>query len=114
ALAGLVIAVASGIPQLALLVWMLGSGVLAVIFYRRRQFIHLTAGMGARLGAVAGLVGFAIFGILFLVQALALRGTGQLQAALQEALKQSAARSSDPNAQQLIQRFLTPEGIATL
>ena len=115
ALGALVVAVATGLPQLGFLAWMLGGGMLGVVIYRRRQHLaHLTAGMGARLGAMAGLMGFVIFGLLSLVQMLALRGTGQLQAALEQALKASAARSGNPEAQQMVQQFLTPEGMRTL
>jgi ABC-type Na+ efflux pump permease subunit len=74
----------------------------------------MTAGLGARLGARAGLMGFVIFGLLSLAQMLALRGTGQLRAALEQAMKTSAARSGNPEAQQMLQHFLTPEGIRTL
>jgi hypothetical protein len=115
ALLALIVAVATGLPQLAFLVWMLGGGMLAVAIYRRRQRLaSMTAGLGARLGARAGLMGFVIFGLLSLAQMLALRGTGQLRAALEQAMKTSAARSGNPEAQQMLQHFLTPEGIRTL
>jgi hypothetical protein len=115
ALAALLIMLATGLPQLGFLAWMLGGGMLAVVLYRRRQHLgSMTAGLGARLGAMAGLMGFVIFGLLSLVQLLAMRGSGQLQAALQQALKTSAARSGTPEAQQMIQQFLTPEGMRTL
>lgn len=115
ALAALLVAVGTGLPQAGFLVWMLGGGILAVVIYRRRQRLEqITAGMGARLGAMAGVMSFVIFGLLSLVQMLALRGTGKLQAALQQALKTSAARSGDPNAQQLIQQFMTPQGMRLL
>lgn len=115
AVTALVVAVATGLPQLGFFAWMVGGGILTVFIYRRRQRLgHITAKIGARLGAMAGLMGFVIFALLSLVQMLALRGTGQLQAALQEALKTSAAHSGNPEAQQLMQQFLTPEGMRTL
>jgi hypothetical protein len=70
--------------------------------------------MGARLGAMAGLMGFVIFGLLSLVQMLAMRGSGQLRAAMEQALKASAERSGNPEAQQMVQQFLTPEGMRLL
>lgn len=89
--------------------------MLAVMIYRRRQHLGpMTAALGARLGAMAGLMGFVIFGLLSLVQMLAMRGTGQLQTALEQALKASAARSGNPEAQQMVQQFLTPQGMRTL
>lgn len=115
ALVALIVAVATGLPQLGFFVWMLGGGMLAVVIYRRRQpFPGLTMGTGARLGARAGLMGFVIFGLLSLVQVVSLRGSGQLRAALEQALKTSAARSGNPEAQQMVQQFLTPEGMRLL
>ena len=115
ALTALIVAVATGLPQLGFFAWMVGGGMLTVVIYRRRQHLgHITARIGARLGAMAGLMGFVIFALLSLVQMLALRGTGQLQSAFQQALKTSAAHSGNPEAQQLMQQFLTPEGMRTL
>lgn len=115
ALVCLIVAVLTGLPQVGFLVWMLGGGMLAVLIYRRRQHLGpMTGSLGARLGAMAGLMGFVIFGLLSLVQMLAMRGTGQLQATLEQALKASAARSGNPEAQQMVQQFLTPEGMRTL
>jgi len=111
----MIIAVVTGLPQLGFMLWMLGGGMLAVLIYRRRQHLGpMTAALGARLGAMAGLMGFVIFGLLSLVQMLAMRGTGQLQATLEQALKASAARSGNPEAQQMVQQFLTPQGMRTL
>ena len=114
ALAALILMLATGVPQLALLAWMLGGGMLAVVIYRRQHLSSITAGLGARLGAMAGLMGFVIFGLLSLVQMLAMRGSGQLRAAMEQALKASAARSGNPEAQQMLQQFLTPEGMRLL
>jgi hypothetical protein len=115
ALAALVVMLATGLPQLGFIVWMLGGGMLAVLIYRRRQHLGaMTTGAGARLGARAGVMGFVIFGLLSLVQMLAMRGSGQLRAALEQALKTSAERSGNPEAQQMVQQFLTPEGMRTL
>lgn len=115
ALVALLVAVLTGVPQLAFFLWMLGGGMLAVVIYRRRQHLgFMSAGMGARLGAMAGLMGFVIFGLLSLVQMLAMRGTGQLRTALGEALKNSAAHSGNPEAQQMVQQFLTPDGMRLL
>jgi len=115
ALAALILMLVTGVPQLAFLAWMLGGGMLAVVIYRRRQHLGaLTAAMGARLGAMAGLMGFVIFGLLSLVQLLGMRGSGQLRATLEQALKTSAARSGNPETQQMVQQFLTPEGMRML
>ncbi|HLK33093.1 MAG TPA: hypothetical protein VKT29_08380, partial [Terriglobales bacterium] len=56
ALTALLVAVITGLPQLGFLIWMVGGGSLAVVIYRRRQHLErVTARMGARLGAMAGL-----------------------------------------------------------
>lgn len=115
ALVGLLVAVLTGLPLLAFFLWVLGGGMLAVVIYRRRQHLgFLSAGMGARLGAMAGLMGFVIFGLISLVQMLVLRGSGQLRGTLEQALKASAAHSGNPEAQQMVQQFLTPEGMRLL
>lgn len=115
ALVALLVAVVTGLPLLAFFLWVLGGGMLAVVIYRWRQHLgFMSAGMGARLGAMAGLMGFVIFGLISLVQMLAMRGTGQLRPALEQALKTSAAHSGNPEAQQMVQQFLTPEGMRLL
>ena len=92
---------------------MLAAGALSVVLYRRRNPVaNLTAGMGARLGAVSGVLGFGIFAILTSVEVVVFRSGGQLRAALLEAVQQSAARSSDPQAQQLLEYLKTPQGLA--
>ena len=112
ALAGLV-AILMIIPLGAFGLGMLAVGALSVLLYRRRNpAANLTPGMGARLGAVSGALGFGIFAILTSVEMLAFRSGGQLRAALLEAVQQSAARSSDPQAQQLLEYLKTPQGLA--
>ena len=112
ALAGLV-AILMIIPLGAFGLGMLAVGALSVLLYRRRNpAANLTPGMGARLGAVSGALGFGIFAILTSVEMLVFRSGGQLRAALLEAVQQSAARSSDPQAQQLLEYLKTPQGLA--
>jgi len=112
ALAGLV-AILMIIPLGAFGLGMLAVGALSVLLYRRRNpAANLTPGMGGRLGAVSGALGFGIFAILTSVEMLVFRSGGQLRAALLEAVQQSAARSSDPQAQQLLEYLKTPQGLA--
>jgi hypothetical protein len=92
---------------------MLAAGALSVVLYRRRNpAANLTPGVGARLGAVSGALGFGIFAILTSIEMVVFRSGGQLRAALIEAVQQSAARSSDPQAQQLLEYLKTPQGLA--
>ena len=101
------------IPLGAFGLGMLAVGALSVLLYRRRNpAANLTPGMGGRLGAVSGALGFGIFAILTSVEMLVFRSGGQLRAALLEAVQQSAARSSDPQAQQLLEYLKTPQGLA--
>jgi RNA polymerase subunit RPABC4/transcription elongation factor Spt4 len=79
---------------------LLTAGFLTVVFYRhRRPFTRLTAGIGMRLGAVSGSLGF---GLLF---------WQRVRQSLLEGLQQAAARNPDPQAQQALEFFKTPAGM---
>jgi hypothetical protein len=92
---------------------MLASGALSVILYRRRNpAANLTPSMGARLGAASGALGFGIFAIFTAVEMVVFRAGGQLREALLQAIQQSAARSSDPQTQQVVEYLKTPQGLA--
>ena len=113
ALAGLIAAVLMFIPLGAFGLGMIAAGVLAVLFYRRRSPVaNLSPGMGARLGAVSGMLGFGIFAVFTSVEVLVFHSGGQLRAALLEAVQQSAARTSDPQAQQVLNYLKSPPGLA--
>lgn len=115
ALAGLIAAFLMFIPLGAFGLGMLAAGVLCVVFYRRRNpTSSLTPGIGARLGLVSGTLGFGIFAIFSAVGTLVFHTGGQLRAAMLEAIAQSAARSSDPQAQQIIEYLKTPPGLALM
>jgi len=113
ALAGLIAAVLMFIPLGAFGLGMIAAGVLAVLFYRRRNLgENLSPATGARLGAVSGILGFGIFSVLTSVEVLVFHSGGQLRAALLEAVQQSALRTSDPQAQQIIDYLKSPPGLA--
>jgi hypothetical protein len=113
ALAGLIAAALMFIPLGAFGLGMIAAGVLAVLFYRRRHaFGLLTAGVGARLGAVSGIFGFAMFAVFTAIEVLVFHSGGQLRAALLEAVQQSASRTSDPQAQQILDYLKSPPGLA--
>jgi hypothetical protein len=91
---------------------MLAIGFLTVVLYRRRSpLTHLTAGMGARLGALAGGLGF---GVLAAILALwtAFRSGKEIHDAFLNYIQQNSASSSDPRMQQVIDLFNTPDGFA--
>ncbi len=113
AFAGLIGAFLMFVPFGAFGIGMITAGVLAVLFYsRRRPGSILTPGMGARLGAVSGALGFAIFSIFTAIGVTIFHNGGELRAALLEAVKQSAARNSDPQAQQIVEYLKSPDGLA--
>jgi hypothetical protein len=89
---------------------MFAAGFLSVLLYHRRcPATHLTAGMGARLGALTGGLGF---GVLAAILALwtAFRSGKEIHDALLNYIQQYAAHSSDPHMQQVMELFNTPEG----
>jgi hypothetical protein len=116
AIAGLVAGIPSGIPGLSIgcCIWVLAAGAMTVKLYQRQQpaYSVVTAGMGARLGAVAGIVGY----FAFLVISFLINTTGGRRANIREAmlksLRDSAANNPDPNAQQVIQWMSSPGGMA--
>jgi hypothetical protein len=98
--------------------WMLAGGWLAVTLYlRRRRGPEFTLSSGAKLGAAAGLLGFAVFcillSILFAVQTLVLHQGPELRAMLRAAIDQAAAHQ-DPSVRPMLQWMQTPEGMVVL
>jgi hypothetical protein len=89
---------------------MLAAGFLSVVLYRRRcPATHITAGMGARLGALTGGLGF---GVLAAILALwtAFRSGKEIHDTFLNYIQQNAAHTSDPRMQQVIDLFNTPDG----
>jgi len=113
--AGVAAALFCLVPLLGFLffVWMLAGGALCVSLYRNRTHALITPGIGARLGAVSGIFAFAVFAIVQSLQMLLVRGE-ELRTAMRQSIQDAAARNPDPNMQQLVQRMLTPEGLAVV
>jgi hypothetical protein len=89
---------------------MLAAGFLSVVLYRRRcPAAHLTAGMGARLGALTGGLGFAALAAILALWT-TFRSGKQIHDALLNYIQQYAARSSDPHMPQVLELFNTPAG----
>jgi hypothetical protein len=91
---------------------MLGAGGLAVRFYRRRRPAPVNSGMGARLGVVTGLLGFLFYGVPQALRLAFFHLWGSVRDAVQKAMEQSAAQSSDPRAQELVRSLMSPGGLA--
>ena len=114
-LAAVVSSVLMVVPLGAFWLGMLAAGALSVLLYRRRNpTAQLTPGMGARLGAVGGFIGFGIFAVFSALSALLFGMGAQIRAAITQAIAQAAARNSDPQAQQAIEFFKTPAGMGVV
>lgn len=91
---------------------MLAAGALAVVFYHRRnRGASLSAGAGARLGAVSGALGFGILTIVFAFGTAVLHTGAELRQKMLDAVQQAASRSSDPQAAQAVEFLKTPQGL---
>jgi hypothetical protein len=90
------------------------AGVVAVRFYKGRAATLVAPTLGFRLGALSGL--FA-FGMLVLVRTIATAlfgGGGELRQAMIERIHQVQTTNPDPQAQQIFQYFLTPQGMTVI
>jgi hypothetical protein len=89
---------------------MFAAGFLSVVLYRRRcPATHLGTGVGARLGALTGALGFAALAAILALWT-AFRSGKEIHDALLNYIQQYAAHSSDPHMQQVLELFNTPEG----
>ena len=117
--AGVAMGLATFILATLFPVWIVGGGWLAVGLYRRRTFVReLAVAAGAKLGAVAGLLGFAFFAIVnsitVAIKIFVLHQGPQLRSVLMATLEQAASRNNDPRVQPMMQWIRTPEGLAFL
>jgi len=92
---------------------MLVAGALAVHFYRRRRpQTTVSSGMGARLGALSGLLGFLFYSVPQAIRLAFFQMGGAVREAMQKAMEQSAAQNPDPKAQELMRNLMSPEALA--
>lgn len=111
--AGIIAALALMIPLGAFVLGTLAAGALSVLLYRRHHpNSELTPGMGARLGAASGVIGFGIASALLALSMVLFHSGGELRALLMDALQQSAARNPGPQTEQVLQFFKSPQGFA--
>ncbi len=120
-LAGAGAAVLTAIPFVSIgcCLWMLGAGALSVKVYQRRMAdTVVTPGMGMRLGALAGVFGFAINAVVTTLSFVMFRSNGNFRRAMQQQMEKQMTGNSDPKAQEIMQRMMdwmsTPQGAATL
>lgn len=94
---------------------MLSVGFLAVIFYRQRSpGTSVKALAGARLGALSGLLWFAISSIFETLLVLVLHKGPEIRTELIRRIEQAASQTSDPQALAVFERAKTPGGLELL
>lgn len=114
-------AVLSAIPitSLGFLIWMIGAGVLSVSLYRRQMpGASITPGMGMRIGALAGVFGFALDAVFSIASFVTLRSTGNFRQLMEEQMQKQLAGNTDPKVHEMMENMLnwmnTPRGAATV
>jgi hypothetical protein len=94
---------------------MLAVGFLAVFLFRQRNSgTSIKVGLGVRLGAISGLLWFAMSSILEATAVLLLHEGGEIRGQLVEKINQVAAQTRDPQALAMFDRFKTPAGLEYL
>jgi hypothetical protein len=89
---------------------MVAGGFLSVVLYRRRcPAAHVTYGMGARLGALTGVLGFGAVAIILALWT-ALHSGKEIHDVFLNYIQQNTSQTSDPRMQQALDLFNTPEG----
>lgn len=110
ALAALVASVLMGLG-LNPFVAMLSVGFLAVIFYRQTNpTVAIRPANGARLGALSGLLWFAMSSVLEVLAVLVMHKGPEVQRALSDVIEQASKRTTDPQTLAMFEKFKTPEG----
>jgi hypothetical protein len=115
AVAALICAVVMALGLMVPLLAGLGAGFLCVsLYHRQNPAWRVTAGSGAQLGAVCGLLFFGMSAIFETLSVLLFHTDGQLREKMMEALQQAASRTADPQVQAVFDRLKTPEGMAAV
>lgn len=90
------------------------GGFLAVMFYRRRSWpAEVPTSAGFRLGALAGAFGSAIFLLVYTAQGL-LTHNNETREKMIEYIHTQLARNPDPEAQRMLDYFVTPHGLTLM
>ncbi len=94
---------------------MLGAGILAVIFSRRRSpEMVIKAGTGARLGAISGLFCFGMSAALEAIVVAVFHKGPEVRNAMLQVIQQAAAKSNDPQVTAALDYFKSPQGLAVM
>ena len=88
------------------------AGALGLYLYQRRTpGMAATAGVGARVGAAVGSIGFALFALATAVQVAVFHSGSQLREEMMKAVEQTAVHNPDPQAQAAVAWLKTPDGL---
>jgi len=91
------------------------AGYMSVQIYRNHIKPRLISTEEAlRIGALTGFISFVVSALLMLSVVALTWKNGTLQPELQNALHAAQAQNPDPQAQALLQRFMTPEGLVAV
>lgn len=94
---------------------MFSVGFLAVVFYRqRRREIMIKSAAGAGLGALSGLLWFAVSSILEALVVIFLHKGPELRNQLLVKIQQAASQTSDPQVLAVFERLKTQGGLEFL
>ncbi len=94
---------------------MLCVGFLAVVFHRQgRPGIPIRPGTGARLGAIGGLLWFAMSSILEALVVLVFHKGAEVRQNLLQVIDQAASRTNDQEVLAMLSRLKTPQGLEVL
>lgn len=94
---------------------MFSVGFLAAIFYRQmRPDVAFKASAGARLGALSGLLWFAVSSILETLIVLVLHKGPEIRKALVDVVDQASSRTNDPQVLEMLKRLKAPDGLEFL
>lgn len=108
---------AAPVVSIGCCLWVLAAGAVSVLFYRNRAAISVPTGMGARLGAVTGMIA-SLVGSAVNVLTILVMGSGKMRETMRQAMEQSATRNPDPNAQMMAHRLMefmtSPGGFALI
>jgi hypothetical protein len=96
---------------LTLFVFLPANLVWAISRYRRHRPVVLGSGQGAKMGAIMGLLTFAFFLAFFLIT-FSFQHT-QYREIMITQIHQISAQNPDPQSQQMLQWFATPDGLIT-
>jgi hypothetical protein len=93
----------------------LGTGLLAVIFVRRRDpVMAIRPATGARLGAISGLLAFGISAILETLAIAVLHKGAEVRSQMIEKIQQTAERYPGPQVEPFLDFVKSPSGFAFL